>query len=473
MIKNIWTLVLIALAMVVSGCSANHNTAFRNTRIPAGPSALVVDAKQRMVLSAHALLDAQGNPDPSSVRRFCSEPSPDVFSVIAQALSAGGRFGKTADPASLEIALNAAFSSAEQGATIPRTQTANMLREMMFRTCERYLSGGYDETELSVQAARDQRIMVSILAIEQLTGAVTPKPVIIAASGGGSAGASGDAIIRLDEARKAKENAEGKYASALEAYAEENGEDGVCDAIDGKEEDDLTDEQKAKVEPCQEKRKARDEAKGQLAGKSAAYQELGSLARSGGVAVNTSVLGDSDGGLDRAHADAVKDVAAAVQAIVGQNFSDGTETLLFCQRQIRTLSVVTDITPAQGKVLDRCVEFAISYVEQKEQQLELETNLLRKKLGVPIVYSRDADGGITSNEIEVANALFDVFWAREQVNFSRDATRVALINRIASKLSRPEAALKSCFAAAADAQEMRACFVKLNTATRRILAIGG
>lgn len=240
----------IALASL-AGCSANHNSIFRLNDLKDAPATVItIDAKQRSILVAHRLLK-DGKPDPNSVRAFCAEPSPDVFSVIAQSLSAGGSFGKSANPASMEAALNLSYGSAEQGSTIPRTQTINMLRELMFRTCERYLSGGYDATELSLQAIRDQRLMVSILAIEQLTGAVTPKPVMISATGSGGAGASGEAIVRLDDARKDRDKAAGAFASASTAYEQVNGTDKVCDAIEDKKEDELTDAQKAKVKPAQ------------------------------------------------------------------------------------------------------------------------------------------------------------------------------------------------------------------------------
>ena len=207
----------IALLAGTAACTANHHAVFRQTTLGGSDDRIItVDAKQRSILVAGGGSDSD--------RRFCAEPSPDVFSVVAQALSAGGSFGQGADPASVEAALNAAFSSSEQGSSIPRTQTINMLRELMYRTCERYLSGGYDALELSVQAIRDQRLMVSILAIEQLTGAVTPRPVLIGASGNASAGASSEAIVRLDEARKARDRAAATYTSASTAYDEVNGE---------------------------------------------------------------------------------------------------------------------------------------------------------------------------------------------------------------------------------------------------------
>src|SRR4051794_30462267 len=121
--------------IAVTGCSANHYTVFRkidlgnSSRVVSGSpdpsgnsskSLVSIDAKQRTVVF--------------NGKRSCAEPSPDVFAVIAQSLSTGGTFSKSANPASLAAAFNVAFGSAEQGSTIPRTQTVNMLRELMYRT---------------------------------------------------------------------------------------------------------------------------------------------------------------------------------------------------------------------------------------------------------------------------------------------------------------------------------------------------
>jgi len=114
-----------ATLLALGGCSANHHSIYRHQAMDT-PSLTAVDAKQRVILAAEPSASAS-----VKTPRFCAEPSPDVFAVIAQALSAGGSLGQSADPKSLQLAMNAAFSSSEQGATIPRTQTINMLRELI------------------------------------------------------------------------------------------------------------------------------------------------------------------------------------------------------------------------------------------------------------------------------------------------------------------------------------------------------
>ena len=222
---------LIAAALLLTACGANRHSIFRYQKIdPAQTAIITVDAKQRAILVGNKeTTTADGV---KNIRQFCSEPSPDVFSVVAQALSAGGAFGKSADPKSIELALNAAFSSAEQGSAIPRTQTVNMLRELMFRTCERYLNGGIGDLELPIQAARDQRLMVSILAIESLTGAVTPKPIVIGANANASGGASGaEAAVRLDDAYKSLQAKTAAQQSRQNEYNEITTDKKHCEQI--------------------------------------------------------------------------------------------------------------------------------------------------------------------------------------------------------------------------------------------------
>lgn len=160
-------LIVAVMPIILSACGAAHHSIFRNRTVRSdGPSIIAVDAKQRTIL-------AVPHPREGATReqqmRMCAEASPDVFSVIAQSLSATGSFEQTPDPASVRAAASIAASTSEQGSTIPRTQTINMLRELMYRTCERYLNGAISPLEMPIQAVRDQRLIVAILAIEQLT----------------------------------------------------------------------------------------------------------------------------------------------------------------------------------------------------------------------------------------------------------------------------------------------------------------
>lgn len=132
-----------------------------------------IDAKQRAVL-INGIKDNISTTDKGNNNikdktttmqyRMCSEAAPDVFSAFATSLSAKASQNATSLGGSLGL------SSAETAATIERTQTINLMRESMYRTCERFLNGAYTTNQMQIQAARDQRAMVAVLAIEQLTG---------------------------------------------------------------------------------------------------------------------------------------------------------------------------------------------------------------------------------------------------------------------------------------------------------------
>ncbi len=244
---------LVLCAFLFSGC-ANLNSIYRPHNVKGGRVALV-DAKQRGILTnrVEVPVEAKLIRDPATgkvtsteyskktatLARFCAEPSPDVFSVLSSSLAAVASYSQTAEERS--AALNLAAQISESGSTIQRTQTIQTLREMMYRLCERHMNGAIDDELFEIQAARDQRIIVSILAIEQLTNAVRPEPVRITATSTANAGADLAAIrSELEEARKLEEKkkeeleekeqklseAEKKLADAKKPAASSGGQSG-------------------------------------------------------------------------------------------------------------------------------------------------------------------------------------------------------------------------------------------------------
>jgi hypothetical protein len=430
---------------VLAGCSANHNTAFRHQSIT-GSSVTLIDAKQRAIYSRFA---GSGN---AEIQRFCAEPSPDVFSVVAQAFSGGVNFGKTADPKALEVALNAAFNSAEQGSTIPRTQTINMLREMMFRTCERYLSGGINELELPLQAIRDQRLMVSILAIEQLTGAVTAKPVVIGASASGSSGSSGaEAALRLDDLQKdlqAKKTAEGKKQAA---YDELNGESKDCQAIAtavaGNKADGLSEALKTKRPKCEAASSELAKAKTDRTEAATHYAKIAEVASAGGipVSVNTALMTPvAGGGLDRAHSSDVAEVAAAVRAIVSDTF-DQDEFLFMC------LKIIGGSSDKASTIQDNCVSYIKSKVDLQKARNESERTEIE---------------AMQSKIQQHVGELFDQFWAL--VKTADDQIDASKLKALKPKIAHWPA----CLDASKTKSDAKKCFDGARAQQRRDLAKG-
>lgn len=378
-------------ALLLAGCSANHNTAFRHQSLT-GSSVTLIDAKQRAIYSR---FEGAGS---GEIQRFCAEPSPDVFSVVAQALSGGASLGKSADPKALELALNAAFSSSEQGSSIPRTQTVNMLREMMFRTCERHLSGGIGELELPLQAIRDQRLMVSILAIEQLTGAVTPKPVVIGAAASGSSGSSGaEAAVRLDDLQKDLQAKKAAEAKKQAAFDELNGEAKDCQtiatAVAANKADGLSEALKTKRPKCEAASSELAKAKTERTEAAAHYAKVAEVASSGGipVTVSSSLMSPvAGGGLDRAHSSDVTAVAEAVRGIVKDTF-DQDEFGLMC------VKVIGDTSGKLDAIKGECVAY------------------LKSSVNLQTVRNETSADEVKAAQLKIQQSigsLFDRFWAR-------------------------------------------------------------
>lgn len=206
--RGIAATLLAVLCLGISACNAKWNTAFRNRPIPPeGPSVITVDAKQRHVLIQPEFENT--SEDANVVKlRMCAEPAPDVFAAIAT--SGSGSLGVDAKSQSGEGAFG--LSASETAATIERTQTINLLRESFFRTCERYLNGAISKQAFIVQAGRDARAMVAVMAIEQLTGTIRPPATIISGPAvTANAQLSSELVTLYAAAAKRRDEAEAAY----------------------------------------------------------------------------------------------------------------------------------------------------------------------------------------------------------------------------------------------------------------------
>ena len=453
---------LIAAVVLLAACGASHHSIFRHQKLDPTRSAIItVDAKQRAILVGSEQTPTTGDDKTRNIQKFCSEPSPDVFSVVAQALSAGGTFGKSADPKSVELALNAAFSTAEEGSTIPRTQTINMLRELMFRTCERYLNGGIGDLELPIQAARDQRLMVSILAIESLTGAVTPKPVVIGANANASGCASGaEAAVRLDDAHKALQAKTAAQQSQQNEYNEITANDKrhceqIAEAVAKKEEDKLPQELKDKRAKCETATSALAAAKKDTASSASHYATLKDTAASGGIPVATTsalMVPKADGGIDRAHGEAVSNVARVVESIVLANFTQ-SEFDFMCIKILGPEGRRTTQTDQQISAM--CIEHV---KESFKRTSELANSLALGNLFMSEVLIAEADIG------ERSDGLFDTFWKK----VSPDGQSAS--QSMVSDLKKQFSWWPACFDAGLDRATYRTCFNQQTAPKQRRLA---
>lgn len=202
---------LAAFGLLAIGC-ANQNTSYRVQRIgPNGPRVITQDAKTRNLVIVPESESGRANQ-----WRVCAEASPDVFSALSA--SASGDLGLNTRGAGTEAQARAAFAIAEAAGTIERTQTINMLRESMYRTCERYMSGAIDRATFVVQAGRDWRAMIAILAIEQLTRAARgPSTIISGGTTSTSVTTATDIARQREIAQRAVETATTRRRAAQDA----------------------------------------------------------------------------------------------------------------------------------------------------------------------------------------------------------------------------------------------------------------
>lgn len=214
-----------SLALVLAGC-ASLNSTHRVQKVDgsssstASPTVISVDAKQR-----HLILSPDKESGKQTQWRVCAEASPDVFSAYASSLGLDLGFGAT------ERQAKASSSIAEAAATIERTQTINLLRESMYRTCERYLSGALTEDQFIIQAARDQKSMVAVLAIEQLTGVFRRKATYISGPPTSASVVDGSTAAKLIEQFSAEEQTAKKALAAAEKSFQDADKKGKCSTV--------------------------------------------------------------------------------------------------------------------------------------------------------------------------------------------------------------------------------------------------
>jgi len=173
----------VALAAVsLPGC-ANFNSIYRELKTSEGSGALI-DIKQR------AIIAAKNDQAPFKVV-VCAEASPDSLSAYAAEL-----VGKADLPNGVSAQLASAFHESASFTGL-RTQSIQLLRDSMYRTCEAFMNGAITQGQYDLLARRYQKHTVALLAIEQMTGAIKAPSVTINTNG------SAEATRSLSEMRTA------------------------------------------------------------------------------------------------------------------------------------------------------------------------------------------------------------------------------------------------------------------------------
>jgi hypothetical protein len=156
------TLFILLISLLMTACG-NWNSIYRQRTLdPEQITITSVDAKQRLAF----VVD----------NNYCSEPSPDAFSVYSATVEA-----KASKPDSYETALR--LATGETGSTLGiRTEVIQLMRDAMYRLCEAHASGALTQEQYAEQITKYQKSMVTLLAINQITSAVKPPNVIINSS---------------------------------------------------------------------------------------------------------------------------------------------------------------------------------------------------------------------------------------------------------------------------------------------------
>lgn len=334
-------------AILISGC-ANQNAVFRKRSVTGtDPTIFTMDAKQRN------LLVVPGDPVPVAAKvdgtteaappygkwRICAEASPDTFSALSTSAGADLGFGQSGTQT--EAKAKAALAIAEAAGTIERTQTINLLRESMYRTCERFMSGAIDKPTFVVQAGRDWRAMIAVLAIEQLTRAVRPSSTVLTPGGTAiSITDPAEAVRKLQEAKDERTAAE----AALKQINADAAKDCSTEPAEKKEECDKTKVKAAagKADAEQRVKRAAEDVDDHRAALKLAAPET-----TAGTISGTSASG---GGTNQISSGDIASVASTVQAIALKALNTN-ELELFCiQRLVNTKGVV------EGTIDDRCAQ---------------------------------------------------------------------------------------------------------------------
>lgn len=187
-------------AQALGACTlANLTSIHREFDLTLGRSQ-IIDAKQRAVYVSA--------PDKNGHVRVCSEPSPDALTLLA---ASGDLSASNANRTSV----GASASVAESGGSIGlRTAGIQQLRDMTFRLCEAFLSGAIDRNSYDLQLRRYQNQLVVLLAIEQLTGAVTgPSLAVLNSASGGPAGTASEYLSQRNALKKEKDQLDAVISS--------------------------------------------------------------------------------------------------------------------------------------------------------------------------------------------------------------------------------------------------------------------
>lgn len=193
------SVLIIVAILFMSGC-ARLDTVKRGLDVR--EKGVLIDIKQRAIISSGS--DNADNPP-----IVCAEPSPDAMTAFAAELAAEGT-----TPQGISAELRAAIQNSATFVGL-RTQSIQLLRDGMYRLCEAAMNHNITTFDYALQLRNYQRLMTTLLAVEQLTGAIRVPPITISTEGF-VAGAERAAEIETEISKKEAEIERLKNANAAD-----------------------------------------------------------------------------------------------------------------------------------------------------------------------------------------------------------------------------------------------------------------
>lgn len=215
---NFMRLLLIALLTTLTAC-ADMQTVGRKTTLPYSPPSGVLttgtlqddnDVQGKNGVAIH--LDAQQRLVMFHLNKYCAEPSPDALASYAASLGFGIS-NSSKNAASLAQGIQSAAGSIGL-----RTQSITLMRDALYRMCEAANNGNLDSVQVSRLLHQSQDLTAVVLAVEQLTGAVTTNQIVL--DGTTSSDATSSLVSNqqaLDSVRKSEATKKTDFENATKA----------------------------------------------------------------------------------------------------------------------------------------------------------------------------------------------------------------------------------------------------------------
>lgn len=284
------TAILATVGLVVGGCGANFHSIFRTT--PGDGSKIAwTDAKQAATIIQYK----------DGVMKACAAKSPDVFQALSTAFS-GNLSVEEASQIAAKVA--AAGSSSESAASFRlHTQLTDTQNELLYQLCVNSLNGTITPDQLATELHRYQNTMVTMLAIEQLTGYA--RPTVVSLGGGSASTGSAEAVAQLQASVEAARTNETKIGGLLDtATKNRDAKTAARDKAKGEYDKETDATKKAALKP------AWDEAEKQLA---TAEGDVKTYTK--GMADATKARQGAEAARDKALADATTNATGATPSV--------------------------------------------------------------------------------------------------------------------------------------------------------------